>query len=116
MAEVAGTVLNADSREDPGVIVQHLGEERGRGLIAAKPFVKGQTIIREKVINNSIHSMNITILNSFCPLNTIKTIIFQSITYSQLYLHNIHGTHLQDIEHATFAWNLLKQRKKMFHV
>ena len=63
MAEVAGTVLNADSREDPGVIVQHLGEERGHGLIAAKPFVKGQTIIREKVINNSIHLMKITILN-----------------------------------------------------
>ena len=68
MAEVAGTVLNADSREDPGVIVQHLGEERGHGLIAAKPFVKGQTIIREKVINNSIHSMKITIVNTFYPL------------------------------------------------
>ena len=61
MAEVAGTVLNADSREDPGVIVQHLGEERGHGLIAANPFVKGQTIIREKVLNNSINLKNITI-------------------------------------------------------
>ena len=50
MAEVAGSVLNADSSEDPGVIVQHLGEERGHGLVAAKPFVKGQTILREKVI------------------------------------------------------------------
>lgn len=50
MAEVAGTILNADSSEDPGVIVQHLGEERGHGLVAAKPFVKGQTILREKVI------------------------------------------------------------------
>ena len=60
MAEVAGTVLNADSREDPGVIVQHLGEERGHGLIAAKPFVKGQTIIREKV-----NLMEIKILNLY---------------------------------------------------
>ena len=59
MAEVAGTVLNADSREDPGVIVQHLGEERGHGLIAAKTFVKGQTIIREKV-----NLVEITISNS----------------------------------------------------
>ena len=50
MAEVAGTILNADSSEDPGVIVQHLGEERGHGLIAAKSFIKGQTILREKVI------------------------------------------------------------------
>ena len=63
MAEVAGTVLNADSREDPGVIVQHLGEERGHGLIAAKPFVKGQTIIREKV-----NIMKITISNCLSGL------------------------------------------------
>ena len=58
MAEVAGTILNADSSEDPGVIVQHLGEERGHGLVAAKPFVKGQTILREKVI---LWKWNITV-------------------------------------------------------
>ena len=40
---------DADSENDPGVIVQHLGEERGQGLVAVKSFAKGQTIFREKV-------------------------------------------------------------------
>ena len=49
MAEGGGAILNADSNEDPGVIVQLLGEERGHGLMAVKSFVKGQTLFREKV-------------------------------------------------------------------
>ena len=49
MAEGGGAILNADSNEDPGVIVQLLGEERGHGLVAVKSFVKGQTLFREKV-------------------------------------------------------------------
>ena len=79
MAEVAGTVLNADSSEDPGIIVQHLGEERGHGLVAAKPFVKGQTILREKVIMKT----SIDVLLYGTP-----TIINFSMHYLNLNLHD----------------------------
>ena len=49
MASVAGVATDADSNDDPGIIVQQLGEERGQGLVAVKSFIKGQTILREKV-------------------------------------------------------------------
>ena len=53
MATASGVVVDADSRDDPGVIVQQFGEERGQGLVAVKSFSKAQTIFREKVIVNS---------------------------------------------------------------
>ena len=49
MATASGVILDADSSDDPGVIVQQFGEERGNGLVAVKSYSKGQTIIREKV-------------------------------------------------------------------
>ena len=49
MAAAIGIVIDADSSDDPGVFVQQINEQRGYGLIAAKSFVKGQTILREKV-------------------------------------------------------------------
>ena len=52
MATLSGAVIAVDSSDDPGVIVQQLGEERGHGLVAAKTFIKGQTILREKVNTN----------------------------------------------------------------
>ena len=50
MATACGVAVDADSRDDPGVIVQQFGEERGQGLVAVKNFSKAQTIFREKVI------------------------------------------------------------------
>ena len=49
MAAAIGIVIDADSSDDPGVFVQQINEQSGYGLIAAKSFVKGQTILREKV-------------------------------------------------------------------
>lgn len=58
MATVSGAVIAADSSDDPGIIVQHFGEERGHGLVAVKTFVKGQTILREKPLVSSQFSWN----------------------------------------------------------
>ena len=84
MAEVAGTILNADSSEDPGVIVQHLGEERGHGLIAAKSFIKGQTILREKVIMKTPVNVQLyetpTIINFF--IHYLNTNLYDSLICS----------------------------------
>ena len=49
MASAVGVATDADSNDDPGFIVQQFGEERGQGLVAVKSFIKGQTILREKV-------------------------------------------------------------------
>ena len=46
-----GLVTDADSNDDPCIVVQQLGEERGQGIIAIRSFAKGQTIFREKVQN-----------------------------------------------------------------
>ena len=49
MASATGVVIDADSNDDPGLIVQQLGEDRGKGLVAVKSFSKRQTLFREKV-------------------------------------------------------------------
>ena len=50
MATASGVVVDADSKNNPCVVVQQFGEERGQGLVAVKSFSKAQTIFREKVI------------------------------------------------------------------
>ena len=45
----ACAATDSDSIDDPGVIVQQLGEERGQGLVAIKSYAKGETVFREKV-------------------------------------------------------------------
>ena len=46
------------SAMDAGVIVQVISEEKGRGLIAARDFLKGETLFREKPMVSCQFSWN----------------------------------------------------------
>ena len=51
--------MAASGSADSGVLVQMISEEKGRGLIATRDFVKGETLFREKPLVSCQFSWNV---------------------------------------------------------
>ena len=52
------SVMAESASIESGVIVQVISEEKGRGLVATRDFVKGETLFREKPMVSSQFSWN----------------------------------------------------------
>ena len=52
-------MMAACGADDSGVVVQVISEEKGRGLIATRDFIKGETLFREKPMVSCQFSWNV---------------------------------------------------------
>jgi hypothetical protein len=55
----SGSVLTKMAGIESGVVVQVISESKGRGLVATREFVKGETLFREKPMVSCQFSWNV---------------------------------------------------------
>lgn len=83
---------------DDGYIIKFLGDDLGRGVIATREFVKGQTILREQPLVSCQVGLDLV-----CSL---KSSLFMFNLFS------LPGMPSTDTQLAIFAWSRWRQLKR----